>query len=201
MRAEEGEPAGVMERDQPGEEQAAEQLAQHAHRQEEGRARRYPALPVERDAAARHDHVDVRMVRHRRAPGVEHGGDADAGAEMLRIGGDRQHRLRCRPEQQVVDQRLVLEGDVGDLGRQREDDMEVADRQEVGLALGEPGARGGALALGAVPVAAAVVGDAPSARSPRRPRRDRPSAAVRQCSIADMTLSWCRLRCPAWTAR
>ena len=78
----------------------------------------------------------------------------------LRIGGDRQHRLRRRPEQQVVDHRLVLEGDVGDLGRQREDDVEVADRQQVGLALGEPVRRRRALALGAVPVAAAVVGDA-----------------------------------------
>ncbi len=118
-------------------------------------------VPSSDDAAARHDHVDVRMMGHRRAPGVEHGGDADAGAEMLRVGGDGQHRLRRRPEQQIVDHRLVLEGDVGDLGGQREDDVEVADRQQVGLALGEPGARGRALALGAVPVAAAVVGDPP----------------------------------------
>ena len=95
-----------MERDQPGEEQAAEELAEHAHGQKEGGARRYPAPPVERDAAAGHDHVDMRMVRHRRAPGVEHGGDADAGAEMLGIGGDRQHRLRRRPEQQVIDRAL-----------------------------------------------------------------------------------------------
>src|SRR3954468_20838553 len=28
-----------------------------------------------------------------------------------------------------------------------------------------------------------------------------PSAAVRHCSIADITLSWARLRCPAWAAR
>src|SRR5918998_6749695 len=27
-----------------------------------------------------------------------------------------------------------------------------------------------------------------------------PSAAVRHCSIADITLSWARLRCPAWDA-
>ena len=79
------------------------------------------------------------------------------------IGGDRQHRLGRRPEQQVVDGGLVVERDVGDLGRQREDDVEVSDRQQVGLALGQPGARGGALALGAVPVAAAVVGDPPVA--------------------------------------
>ena len=34
-------------------------------------------------------HVDVRMMGHRRAPGVEHGGHADAGAEVLGIGGNR----------------------------------------------------------------------------------------------------------------
>jgi len=33
--------------------------------------------------------------------------------------------------------------------------MEVADRQQIGLALGQPGARGRALAPGAVPVATA----------------------------------------------
>ena len=98
-------------------------------------------------------------MRHRRSPGVEHGGDADARAQMPGVSRDRRHRLRCRPEQQVVDDRLVLPGDVGDLGRQREDDVEIADRQQVGLALGEPGSRGGALALGTVPVATRVIGD------------------------------------------
>ena len=44
--SEEGEPPGFLQRDQAGEEQAAEQLAQDAHRQEEGWARRYPALPA-----------------------------------------------------------------------------------------------------------------------------------------------------------
>ncbi len=28
------------------------------------------------------------MMRERRAPGVEHGGDTDPGAEMLGVGGD-----------------------------------------------------------------------------------------------------------------
>src|SRR3954464_9021931 len=50
-------------------------------------------------------------------------------------------------------------GDVGDRGRQGEHDMEVRPRQEVGLALCEPLLRGCALALRAMPVAAAVVGD------------------------------------------
>jgi hypothetical protein len=78
---------------------------------------------------------------------------------MARIGSDREHRLGRCAEQQVIDDSLVVERDVGDLGRQGEDDVEVSDRQQVGLALGQPGARGGALALGAVPVAAAVIGD------------------------------------------
>ena len=46
------------------------------------------------EAAAGHDHVHVRMVGERRAPGMENRQDADAGAEMLGIGRDRQHRLR-----------------------------------------------------------------------------------------------------------
>ena len=93
-------------------------------------------------------------MRHRRAPGVEHGGDADARAQMLGVRRDRHHRLGRGPEQQIVDDRLVLPGNVGDLGRQREDDMEVADWQQVGLAFGQPDAGSGALALRAVPVAA-----------------------------------------------
>ena len=112
---EEAEPPGIVQRDQPGEEESSEQLAKHAHRKQEGRPRRDPSTSVRRDAAARHDHVHVRMVGHRRSPGVEHGGDADARAEMPGIGGDGQHRLRRRLEQQVVDERLVLERDVGDL--------------------------------------------------------------------------------------
>jgi hypothetical protein len=48
---------------------------------------------------------------------MEHGGEADAGAEMLWIGADGEQRLGRRAEQQIVDDRLVLIGDGGDLGR------------------------------------------------------------------------------------
>jgi len=73
---------------------------------------------------------------------------------MLGVSRDGHHRFRRRSEQKVVDDRLVLPGNVGNLGRKREDDMEVADRQQVSLAFGQPDAGSGALALGAVPVAA-----------------------------------------------
>ena len=80
---------------------------------------------------------------------MQHSGDADPRAEVLGIGGDGQHSVRSRAEQQIIDHCLVLEGDVGDLGRQGEHHMEVADRQQVGFALGQPGARSGELAYAA----------------------------------------------------
>lgn len=160
QHAVEGELAGVDESGEPFEEQTAEQCAQHTHRQQEGGTRGDPVRSTERDAAARHDHMEVRMVGHRRAPGVKDGGKADAGAEVLRVGGDLRHGLGGCPEQEVVDGSLVLEGDCRDLGRQREDDVEVSDRQKVGLTLCEPVARRSTLAPWAVPVAAGVIGDA-----------------------------------------
>ena len=69
--AEEAEQPGLMQCHQPGQEQAAEQLAQHPDRQQERGARCHPAAPVRRQPATRHDHVDVRVVGHRRAPYVD----------------------------------------------------------------------------------------------------------------------------------
>src|SRR3954447_26159795 len=99
------------------------------------------------------------MVRHRRAPAVEHGGGANAGAEVLGVGGDGEQRLGRGAEQEVVDNRLVLVGDRSDLGRQGEDQVEIADRQQIGLAGGEPVPRRRALALGTMAVATRVVGN------------------------------------------
>ena len=70
------------------EEAAPEQAREHAHRQEEARPARDPALAVGRQPAAGHDAVHVRVVRQRRAPGVQHQRGADARAQVLRVGGD-----------------------------------------------------------------------------------------------------------------
>ena len=69
---------------------------------------------------------------------MQHGGGADARAEVFGIGSDREQRFGCRAEQQVVDHRLVLVSDRSDLGRQREDYVEIADRQQIGLARRKP---------------------------------------------------------------
>ena len=85
---------------------------------------------------------------------MEHSGGADASAEVLGIGGDREQRFGRRAEQQVVDDRLVLIGDWRDRGGQREDDVEIADRQQIGLARRQPILRRRPLTLRAMAVAA-----------------------------------------------
>jgi hypothetical protein len=90
---------------------------------------------------------------------MENRGDADAGAEVLWVGRDRDQGLGRSLEQQVVDDGLVLVGDIGDGRRQCEHDMIVRHRQQIGLARRQPFLCCRALALRAMPVAARVVRD------------------------------------------
>jgi hypothetical protein len=99
------------------------------------------------------------VVGERGAPGVQHRHEADASAEMLGISRDRERGLGRGFEQQVVDHGLVLIGDVGDWCRQCVHHMKVRHRQQLGLAFGQPLACSSALTLGAMPVAAAIIGN------------------------------------------
>ena len=100
------------------------------------------------------------MMGERRAPGVEDGGEADARAQMFGIGGDGGQGLGGGPEQEVVDDGLVLERDRADRRRQGEDDVIVGDWQKLRLAFFEPLPRRRALTLRAMSIAAGIVGDA-----------------------------------------
>ena len=100
------------------------------------------------------------MMGQRRAPGVQHGGEADAGAEMLGIGGDRRECFGRRLEQQIVDGGLVLERDGRDHRRDGEHYVEIGNRQQVVFPVLQPSSGGGGLTLRAMAVAARVVGDA-----------------------------------------
>lgn len=95
--------------------------------------------------------------------GVQNSEEADLGAEMLGIGGDGAQRLGGGTEQQTVDERLVLVGDGGNGLRQGEDDVKVLSVEELGAPILQPLRSGQRLAAGAMPVAAAVEGDAPVA--------------------------------------
>lgn len=80
--AEEGQAAGGVRRGHPLEEQAAEQPRQHLDRQEEAGPTGDPALTVRRQTSGGDDAMQVRMVLQRLAPAMQHGDDADLGAEV-----------------------------------------------------------------------------------------------------------------------
>ena len=127
--AEELELPGAVSGGELLQDQPAEQAREHTDVEEKVGSAGDPARTIERDAAARHDHMDMRMVIERRAPGMEDREHTDTGAEVLGIGRDGNHGLGRGLEQDVVDRGLVLVGDVGDFGRQREHDVEVRHRQ------------------------------------------------------------------------
>ena len=70
----EREPARRMGVDKRRQKQPPEQAGKHPHRQEKAGLAAHPARAVERCPATRHNHMNVRMVGHCRAPAVEHSG-------------------------------------------------------------------------------------------------------------------------------
>ncbi len=133
---------------------APEQARQRVDMHEEVRARGDPSRAVEREPSTRHDHVHVRMMGERRAPRMQHGGDADPRTEALLIGSDGERCLGRCLHQQVVDHALVLVRNVTQLARQRVHDVKVRYRQELRFAIGQPSARRRRLALRTMPVTA-----------------------------------------------
>ena len=99
----------------------------------------------------------------RLAPGVKDGEEADLGAEVARVGGYRAERLGDGPEEETVDDGLVLGGDFGDRRGHGEDDVEVLGGQQVRPAPFEPRGAGQRLTGRTVAVATGVVPDAPMA--------------------------------------
>ena len=98
-------------------------------------------------------------MRQRLSPGMQDRDAADLGAEPARIGSKRRHRLSGGLEQDGIDDGLVLKGDRGDRRRQREDDVEIGNRQQVGFSRGEPRGSGWPLTLRTMPIPAGIIGD------------------------------------------
>ena len=78
-----------------------------------GRQATQPAA-VAREPPTRDHAVQMRMMDERLAPCVQHGEEADLGAEVMRVGSDRAERLGGGAKEQTVDNGLVLGGDLGD---------------------------------------------------------------------------------------
>src|SRR6266700_4050671 len=76
-----------------------------------------------------------------------------------RIPGYLLQSLRTGAKQEVIEDLLVLQRQLGELVRQSEDHVNVGDRQKFVLASRDPLVASAALALGAMAIAAAVKGD------------------------------------------
>lgn len=128
----------------------------------DGKEEAWPAAepaPIWRESAARDEAMDVRMMGECLAPCVKNGQEPDLTAKVPRIGGDGFKSCGNGVEQDGINDGLVVEGDLGDFCWHREHDMEIRHRQQIGLTISEPSFACRALALGAMPVAAGVIGD------------------------------------------
>jgi hypothetical protein len=85
---------------------------------------------------------------------MEHAEEADFGAQMAGITGDFEQRFRTGPEQEVVDDLLVLQGQRGELPRKSEDHMDIGGGQEFAAARLQPQVASVGLTLGTVPIPA-----------------------------------------------
>ncbi len=155
------EPAPLEGGPEARQELAPEDAAQHPDRQEEAVMARDPSRAVGREPATRHNAMHMGVVLEVLPPGVEDGQEADLSPEVSGIGGDVQQGLRGGPEQQVVDNPRVLQGERAESRRQGENDVEILHRKQLGGAGLDPPRRLGGLALGAVAVAARVIRDLP----------------------------------------
>jgi hypothetical protein len=101
--------------------------------------------------------MQMGMVFEFLTPGMEHAEEADFGAEMTGITGDFEQRLSTGPEQEIVNDLLVLQGQRGEPTRKGEDDMDVGGGQEFSAPRLQPTVASGGLTLGTVSVPAGIV--------------------------------------------
>jgi hypothetical protein len=101
--------------------------------------------------------MQVGVMEQVRAPSVEHGEEADLGAQVLGISADGEQGLRRGPEQDAIELSLVLIGNGCNPFWYGEDHVEVLGIQKLGLAIFEPSSPGERLAFGTVAIGTGVI--------------------------------------------
>ena len=149
----------VTGRSQVGEELPPKEPTQDPHRQQEALATWHPATAIERNPSARYHAVDVGMVVEILPPGVQHREEANVGPKVSGIPSDRTQRLGGGPKKNAVEHPLVLQGERAERVWQREDHVEVRHFEQVRGSRVQPLRARRRLALGAMAIAARVVGD------------------------------------------
>src|SRR4051812_42196775 len=105
--------------------------------------------------------MQMRVMQQVRPPGVEHGKEADLGAQVFGVGGDGPEGFGRGAEENAVDHLLVLVGDRGNLFRHCEHDVEVLAVEEFGLAALDPFRASQRLTLWAMAISTGSVANAP----------------------------------------
>jgi hypothetical protein len=98
----------------------------------------------------------MRMKMQVLTPGVQHGEEADGSTEVPGIGGDGEQSFRSSLKQDVIDLSRVLKRQATYLLREREHDVEVRNRQQFRLPIGQPLGAGRGQTLGATAIATRV---------------------------------------------
>ena len=101
--------------------------------------------------------MQMRMEKQVLSPTVKYGEKADLGAQMLGIGSDGGQGLGRGSEENAVDEIFVLVSDGSDRFGNREDDVKIVRRQNLGRSFFDPLGTCEGLTLWTVAVAAAVV--------------------------------------------
>src|SRR5208282_5791505 len=113
-----------------GDKLATEDSTQHLHWQKEAIAGVDPALVIGGEAAGWDHAMDMGMMFQLLIPTMEHAEEADFGAEVAGITRHFEQRFGAGPEQEIVDDLLVLQGQRGEPPREGEDHMDVGGRQK-----------------------------------------------------------------------
>ena len=109
---------------------------------------------IQGEPAGWDDTVNMRMMQQVLSPGVQHTQESDLCSKVLRIACDFEKRLGAGVEKQSIQGRWVAKRERREFLGQRENDVEVADRQKLPLTRGQPFIARASLALRAMPVAA-----------------------------------------------
>jgi len=137
----------------------AKNTRQHRDGEKEASAEWNPAGVIARQPTVGNNTMDMGVKLELLIPGMQHAEEADLGPEMSGCASDFEKGVGTGAEQQIVDDFLVLQRQGGKLRRQGEDHMDVRAGEKFPTTCLQPAFPSPGLTLGAVPIAAAVVGD------------------------------------------
>jgi len=118
---------------------------------------RRPAL-ILGPSAGTDQQVDMRMIKQRARPGMQHGEDGGVGSQVLGIGGQFLGGGSGAAEQEAVNHLGMLAGQWSQVRGQSERQQIMGTGQQARLLFFQPGGRLLAMTLGTMPVAAGMIG-------------------------------------------